>query len=120
MSEKFDENNLELKKYEKEYSESGLWDKIKSVAKKAGEEIIYNVLLLYYALQSDNVTKSDKAKIIAALGYFILPIDLIPDAIPALGFTDDASLLVYLIRTLICIDADVKANAKARLAEWFD
>lgn len=35
--------------------------------------------------------------LLAALAYFILPFDLIPDMIPALGFTDDAALLTAVI-----------------------
>lgn len=57
---------------------------------------------------------------IGALGYFILPIDLIPDAIPLLGFTDDAAVLIFIIKQLSCIDEEVKKQAKEKLAEWFD
>ena len=31
--------------------------------------------------------------LLAALAYFILPFDFIPDMIPGLGFTDDAAVL---------------------------
>ena len=36
-------------KYAKEFSEEGFWDKIGSVLKKAGAEVIYKALQLYYA-----------------------------------------------------------------------
>ncbi|MBR5893566.1 MAG: DUF1232 domain-containing protein [Bacteroidaceae bacterium] len=119
MSENFDPKKVELKKYEKEYSEDGLWDKIASVAKKAGLEVIYYALLLFYALQSPNVTVADKAKIIGALGYFILPLDLIPDFIPVAGYVDDGGLLLLVIKALSCIDERVKQQAKSKLKEWF-
>ena len=119
MSENFDPKKVELKKYEKEYSEEGLWDKIASVAKKAGLEVIYYVLLLFYALQSPNVTVAEKAKIIGALGYFILPLDLIPDFIPVGGYVDDCALLLLAIKALSCIDESVKQQAKSKLKEWF-
>jgi uncharacterized membrane protein YkvA (DUF1232 family) len=35
---------------------------------------------------------------LAALVYVISPIDLIPDALPFLGFVDDAALLLWLVR----------------------
>lgn len=35
MSKKFDVNDVQVEKYEKEYSETGLWDKVKSVAKSS-------------------------------------------------------------------------------------
>ena len=120
MSENFNEQEVQLQKYEKEYNEDGLWKKIAKFAKKAGEPVIYNVLLLYYALQSDKVSLKEKAMIVGALGYFILPMDLIPDAIIGLGFTDDAAVLIALINQLSCIDGNVKAQAAKKLKEWFD
>ena len=35
--------------------------------------------------------------LLATLAYFIVPYDLIPDVTPAIGFTDDAALLVSVI-----------------------
>lgn len=120
MSEKIDPQKVDLGNYEKNYSESGLWDKIKGVAKMAGKPIIKNVLTLYYALQSGNVSGMDKAKIIGALGYFILPLDLIPDALPVVGFTDDATLLLFVLKIIRdAIDDWVKAQTEKKLKEWF-
>ncbi len=121
MSEKFDVEKVDLndKKYADEYNEDKLWGKIKNVAKKAGIKVIYYVLLLFYALQSENVTMAEKALIVAALGYFILPLDFIPDFIPIVGYGDDAAVLYGLIQKLDCIDERVKAQAKSKLKEWF-
>ena len=121
MSEKFDIEKVDLndKKYADEYNEDKLWGKIKSVAKKAGIKVIYYVLVLFYALQSENVTMTEKALIIAALGYFILPLDMIPDFIPIVGYGDDAAVLYGLIKKLDCIDERVKTQAKSKLKEWF-
>ena len=76
-------------KYAKEFSEEGFWDKITSVLKKAGSEIIYKALQLFYATQNPACPLAIKGTIYAALGYFILPLDLIPDFLPGVGFTDD-------------------------------
>lgn len=121
MSEKFDVEKVDLtdSKYAKEYDENKLWDKVKSVAKKAGIKVIYYVLELFYAMQSGNVTMGEKTLIIAALGYFILPLDLIPDFIPIAGYGDDAAVLYGLIQKLDGIDERVKAQAKSKLKEWF-
>ncbi len=36
----------------------------------------------------------------AGIVYFVMPLDLIPDFIPALGLLDDASLMVWIFSTL--------------------
>jgi uncharacterized membrane protein YkvA (DUF1232 family) len=110
----------DLVKYEKNYSEDGLWKKIGKVAKKAGLKTVYMVLLLYYVLISDSTPKKYKAMIIGALGYFILPLDAIPDFVPAVGYTDDAAALVGAIFAVVkCISTEIEAQAKAKLKEWF-
>ena len=121
MSEKFDVTKVDLTdgKYAEVYTDDKLWDKVKGVAKKAGIKVIYYVLLLFYALKSDKVTMAEKGLIVAALGYFILPLDLIPDFIPIAGYGDDAAVLYGLIQKLDCIDERVKAQAKSKLKEWF-
>lgn len=37
---------------------------------------------------------------IAGIVYFVTPIDLIPDFIPALGFTDDITVVFFIYRSL--------------------
>jgi uncharacterized membrane protein YkvA (DUF1232 family) len=115
-----DQQDMNLKKYEKEYSESELWKKIGEVAKMAGLRVIYYVLLLYYSLQSDTVTLKEKALIIGALGYFILPVDLVPDFIIGLGYGDDAAALVAVVKMLENLNDDIKSQAKNKLREWFE
>lgn len=119
MSENFDPKNVKLSKYEKEFSEDGLWEKIGSVAKKAGIKVVYYALLLFYALKSENVTMADKALIIGALGYFILPLDAIPDFLIPVGYGDDLAVMWALIKKLDCIDEQVKSQAQEKLTEWF-
>ncbi len=104
--------------YGSNYSESGLWNKLKSCAGKAGRGIVKNALVLYYALPYTSVQK--KAIIIGALGYFILPIDLVPDFIPVAGFADDAAALVAALQTAkTSVTPAVEAQAERKLKEWF-
>ena len=80
----------------------------------------YAALLLYYVLKSPDTSSKDRAKILGALGYFILPIDLIPDFIPIAGYTDDLAALVWGVYCVIKgITPDVKAQAAIKLHEWF-
>lgn len=102
------------------FSSSELWDKVKNVAQKAGVKVIYAVLLLYYVATDKNVSASDKAKIYGALGYFILPIDLIPDFTPGIGYTDDLTALIWALHAVWDnITPDIKHKAKTKLREWF-
>lgn len=38
-----------------------------------------------------------RVTLMAALGYFVLPIDAIPDILPVLGFTDDAAVIAAAV-----------------------
>ena len=61
-----------------------------------------------------------RALIIAPLGYFISPIDLIPDITPIVGFGDDATVLagVYVMAQAYITD-DIKQQAKNTLRQFF-
>ncbi len=88
--------------YSNHYSEQNLWDKIKQFSKTAGEKVVYAVLLLFYLVTDKGVSLKSKATIIGALGYFIFPLDAIPDIMPAIGFTDDLGVLMFcFIRSFI-------------------
>lgn len=106
--------------FAKDYSEDGFWEKVKKFAKIAGSEVIGKALQLYYTMQLPSTPVWAKVVIIAALGYFISPIDAIPDAIPVVGYADDLGVLVAALATVSSYVTDeVKAKAKAKLAEWF-
>lgn len=87
-------------KYGTYYSEDRFWRKIKRLGKKVGGEILRPILLLYFLLQDSRVPFKNKAYIIGALGYFIMPIDLIPDFISVIGFTDDIAVMTLLLKEL--------------------
>lgn len=114
------QNNHDYSQYEKYYSSGALMEKLSKFAKKAGIKVVYAALLLYYVLQSKDVPAKEKAKIIGALGYLILPVDLIPDAIPVMGFTDDFAALAYAIHAVRSyITPDIEQQAKNKLSDWF-
>jgi uncharacterized membrane protein YkvA (DUF1232 family) len=105
--------------YSQEYTEKKLFEKILEFAKKAGMQLVYMVLIGYFLLQSPDVPKKDKAIIIGALGYFIMPLDLIPDLMP-MGFADDlGALALALANVSFYINEDVKNKAKQKLKDIF-
>lgn len=106
-------------KYKSSYSESSFWDKIGDVASKAGKDVITNALKLYYAMEMGKATAPQIAAIIGALGYFISPVDIIPDFLPG-GLVDDAGVLATAIATLSCCsDPEVVRTANEKVREWF-
>jgi len=107
--------------YGGKFSKRDFAEKISRIAKRAGAKLVYAALILYYTLQSDKVSKKDKAIIIGALGYMISPLDAIPDAIPIAGLTDDLAVLLYVLKKVWTdIDPEIQEKAKKRLSRWFD
>ncbi len=108
------------KRYARYFSEEGFWKKIKSYSRRAGLQVVHAALLLYYLMQSRSVPVKAKAGIAAALGYFVLPMDIIPDIAFMVGFTDDLAVLMFAISQVSrYITDDVKQSARARLQQWF-
>ncbi|WP_278629864.1 YkvA family protein [Parabacteroides goldsteinii] len=109
----------EVQKYGTYYSDNRFWKKVERVAKKVGATVLLPVFTLYYMLQDDKVSLQHKAYIVGALGYFILPIDLIPDGIlPVIGFTDDIAVMTLVLKLVKdSITPKIKARANARVSE---
>lgn len=107
-----------VEKYQYNYSESKLLRKLSSAARWAGAKVVYAVLLLYYVLRSDEVPLKEKSKILGALGYFILPADMVLDFIPMLGYSDDMAALLWALHSVATnISPQIKYKAKERLGE---
>lgn len=110
----------DLQNYEGHYNEEAYWDKLKRIARKVGVKMVYYSLVLYEILVDKNTPAKYRAVIAGALGYFILPSDLIPDFLPAVGFADDwAALLAAVVFVAKAVTPEIKASAKARLEKWF-
>jgi uncharacterized membrane protein YkvA (DUF1232 family) len=107
--------------YANKFSQSEFVEKISRIAKRAGAKLVYAALILFYTLQSDKVSTTNKALIIGALGYMISPLDVVPDAIPIVGLSDDLAVLLYVLKTVWTdIDPSIQERAKEKLSKWFD
>ena len=108
-------------KYQKYFSDNQFWGKLKKIARKAGIKVAYAALLLYYVLRNPATPKADRTKIVGALGYLILPTDLLPDFLPVVGFTDDLAALAWALYSVAKnVTPEVKIQARQKLGEWFD
>ena len=113
-------NFEEVSKYGVYFTEEGLFNKIMKFAKVLGTKFLYVVLVLFYTLKEKDVPAWAKAAIVGALGYFILPTDLVPDILPAAGFADDWGVVLAAIAAVaFYVDKDVKEKAKGMIKDWF-
>ena len=80
-------------------TESDVREKFWRTAKRAARQIPFmdEVVAGYYCALDRNTPLRAKAILLAALGYFVLPTDGIPDIILGLGFTDDMAVLTAAI-----------------------
>ena len=76
-----------------EKTSTGSWQRLASLASRLGRKITEKVLVAYYVAVDPLTPTWARGSLLAALAYFGLPIDAIPDMTPFVGFTDDASVL---------------------------
>lgn len=120
-NEKISETAANSKQYIKHFSDDDFWSKLKKSAKKIGKEIVIQALTLYYIAMDSDTPIWAKTAIFGALGYFILPIDIIPDFIPILGFMDDLAVLAAAFKAVIAYNKPEHVTAAEEKAkQWFD
>jgi len=80
-----------------------------------------DALAAYYCARDPKTPARARAALMAALAYFVVPTDLVPDFIAALGFTDDASVLLAAVQLFSPhISEDHRARAKDTLKRLSD
>jgi uncharacterized membrane protein YkvA (DUF1232 family) len=73
-----------------------LWRKLKGAA--AHLPFAEDAVAIYYCALDRDTPMHVRGAIIAALAYFIMPADTLPDFMPVLGFTDDAAILAGTLK----------------------
>lgn len=106
--------------YSLEYSETNFWQKLKNYALQAGAGVIELALQLYFAAADPATPRWARLAIIGALGYFIAPIDAVPDLIPGMGFVDDLGVLTAAVATVATsITEEHRAKAREKMRAFF-
>lgn len=77
---------------------AGFWRTLRRAAKQA--PFMPDIVAAYYVALDNHTPLKARGMLLAALAYFVLPVDMIPDFIVGLGFTDDAAVLMAAISTL--------------------
>ncbi len=116
MKEKFEEEDLDVNGFDDltdldfggeneketaekiEFVESNIWTKLEAVGKKIS--FAKDILALVNYLRDPLVSWHRKAIVVAALIYFISPIDAIPDLTPLFGYLDDLGVIMALLKFL--------------------
>ena len=74
-------------------------------------------LAAYFCAIDPQTPARTKAILLAALAYFIAPVDLVPDIIAGLGFTDDAAVLFAAWRS---VEPHIKERHRERAKAALD
>ncbi|HUL08001.1 MAG TPA: YkvA family protein [Candidatus Acidoferrum sp.] len=78
--------------------ERKFWDKLRKYVRQV--PFVGDLIAAYYCAIDPATPLHVKAVLFGALAYFIMPIDLVPDFIAWIGFTDDAAVLYAALRTI--------------------
>lgn len=80
------------------FVDDNLWTKVQTTGKKIS--FAKDILALYRYLKDSYIGWGRKAVIVAALVYFITPIDAVPDLVPFFGYLDDLGIITALLKFL--------------------
>jgi uncharacterized membrane protein YkvA (DUF1232 family) len=94
---------------------AGFWPKLRSVVAKL--PFADDLLAAYFCAFDSETPRQVQLALLAALAYFVLPFDAVPDMMPFFGFTDDAAVLATALRMVsVHIKPEHRSAAKRALA----
>ncbi len=100
-----------------EISSATFCHKLRGMVAIAGRKTLFSSLVLFNCLKDRDTPAWARGVIVGALGYLILPTDLIPDMLPGAGYGDDWSTIVVALGT---VAAYIKETHKLRAKEQLD
>jgi len=95
--------------------ERGFWHKLRRFAGRV--PFADDLAAAYFAARDPKTPTRVRAVLLAALAYFVMPADMIPDMVLGLGFTDDAAVLTA---TLSYLSGAVRHRHRVQAAEALD
>jgi uncharacterized membrane protein YkvA (DUF1232 family) len=91
------------------------WAKLKQFAGRV--PFVEDLVAAYYCALDPATPTRVRGMLLAALAYFILPLDIVPDLIAGLGFADDAALLTAVVGL---VSAHITPTHRAAAARALD
>ena len=90
--------------------------RLKRVAKRI--PFAEDLLAAWFCARDPATPRRVRMTLLAALGYFVLPVDALPDIMPIFGFTDDAAVIAAAIAAVAgSITIEHRERAKKAMAE---
>ncbi len=118
----FNPQNSNKEVFEAEVLESSVIEEglLKKILLTAGRAIALPALEGFELIMDKSTPPQVRISIMGALTYLIVPVDLIPDFIPASGFSDDLVALTAVISLWKNhITPAMQLRAKCKLDRWF-
>lgn len=100
-----------------QFSERRFWHKVKHHGARAGRALLRNAFKLYCAALDKDTPRKARWTIYLALGYFIWPIDIVPDFLPGLGYTDDMGVLAWAVAQ---VALHIKPEHHDKATQWIE
>ncbi|HEV7368345.1 YkvA family protein [Arenibaculum sp.] len=94
---------------------TGFWAKLRANLHRI--PFLDDLLAAYFCAIDPATPAKAKGVLLAALAYFVLPVDVLPDFLAVLGFTDDATVLLAALRVVQShVRPEHRERARAALA----
>lgn len=93
-------------------SPKSFWDKMRLTAGKV--PFADEAVAMWFCARDPATPTRVKAILLAAIAYFVMPFDIIPDFVAGLGFTDDFAVLMAAWRA---VSSHVSEDHRARARE---
>ena len=100
--------------------EQGVFSDMWSLLRKVGRRLPFaeDVLAAFYCATDPKTERRVKLVLVGAIAYFVMPIDVVPDFLPFIGFADDAALLAAAIAGVAgAIKPEHRERAREALAK---
>ena len=93
----------------------GFWPKMRRVAARI--PFAPEALSVWWCARDPETPAAAKGLMLAALAYFVLPTDAIPDILAGIGFTDDAAVFAAL---LAVVGKNIKPKHRVAARAWLE
>jgi uncharacterized membrane protein YkvA (DUF1232 family) len=102
-----------------EFSDKNFKSFMHKFGAKMTKSLVFTATLTYCVITDEKTPKADVLLLAGSIAYFLLPVDLIPDAILIAGWTDD---IVVLKEALKRVAKSIRPNhylqARTLISEW--